>query len=195
MLAEGQLDVLPHLLDLGSAHGREPLGALPEFVAERGGGELPLGALLGDGRGGLKREQRNGLVDSAFADVDQAKKFRNAQAIGLGLQGGQNGGSLVAGGKGAADEPVSDVCLFVTAQQNTVGRVQRATCTTDLLVIGNHRAGHLVVDDERQVRLVVSHAQRRGGDECFDLVLQQGLLKRLASVASLAGVGLDVDSL
>ncbi len=50
----------------------------------------------------------------------------------------------------------------------------------DLLVIRDRRAGRLVVDDEREVGLVVPHSQRRGGDEHLQVVGEQAVLEVVA---------------
>ena len=48
--------------------------------------------------------------------------------------------------------------------------VDRPARPADLLVVRDRRARHLEVDDEREVRLVVAHAERRGGDDALELV-------------------------
>ena len=62
------------------------------------------------------------------------------------------------------------------AQQHADRRVERAAGSADLLVVGDRRARRLEVDHEREVGLVVAHAERRRGDERLDLV---GLQLRL----------------
>ena len=60
--------------------------------------------------------------------------------------------------EGTPDKPVSDVRLFLTAEEYSIGGVQCASRATNLLVVGDDRSRHLVVDDKRQIRLVVPHA-------------------------------------
>ena len=49
---------------------------------------------------------------------------------------------------------------------------RRAAGPADLLVVGDRRAGRLVVDDEGEVGLVEAHAERRGGDDDLELVVR-----------------------
>ncbi len=51
-----------------------------------------------------------------------------------------------------------------------------AAGAADLLVVGDHRPGRLVVHDEGQVALVVAHAERAGGNHRLDLVAEQPVL-------------------
>ena len=74
------------------------------------------------------------------------------------------------------DEEVLDPAVLAAAQQHDVGVLDAAPGAADLLVVGDDRAGRLVVHDERQVGLVVAHPERAGGDDGLDLVAQQPLL-------------------
>jgi hypothetical protein len=74
------------------------------------------------------------------------------------------------------DEEVLDAAVLGAAQQDHLGVLDAAAGAADLLVVGDDRAGRLVVHDELQVRLVVAHPQRAGRDERLDVVAQQPLL-------------------
>ena len=74
------------------------------------------------------------------------------------------------------DEEVLDALVLGAAQQHHVRVLDRAPRAPDLLVVGDDRAGRLVVDDEAEVGLVVAHAQRAGGDHRLEVVGEQPLL-------------------
>ena len=68
--------------------------------------------------------------------------------------------------------------------------VERAARPSDLLVVGDRRSGHLEMDDEREVGLVVAHAERRRRDHALQLVaLQQLFDLEPAFVRIIARVG------
>ena len=65
----------------------------------------------------------------------------------------------------------------------------------DLLVVGDHGAGRLVVHDEAEVGLVVAHPERAGGDDGLEVVAQQPVLDGERSLGrALAAVGLGRDA-
>lgn len=99
------------------------------------------------------------------------------------------------GGKSSADEPVSNTLLLLAAEQNAIGGVEGSSGPTDLLVIGNDRARHLIVDHERQIRLVITHAQSGCGDKRLDLIIQQSLFQFFAALARFPGIGCHVEPL
>ena len=81
-------------------------------------------------------------------------------------------------------------------QHDPVGVLDRATGPADLLVVGDGRAGPLVVDDEAEVGLVEAHPERDRRDERLHLVRDQGVLERLALLGREVGVvGAGVDAL
>ena len=81
------------------------------------------------------------------------------------------------------------------AQEHHLGVLDRAPGTADLLVVGDHAAGRLVVHDEAEVGLVVAHAERARGDDRLEVVAQQPLLDRDAIVGgAVAAVGLGGDA-
>ena len=100
-------------------------------------------------------------------------------------------------GNAVRDEEVLDAAVLGAAQQDDLGVVDAAAGAADLLVVGDHRAGRLVVDDPAEVGLVVAHAERARGDDRLDVVAQQPLLDgdRARSVSDLAGVRLGGDAL
>ena len=68
-----------------------------------------------------------------------------------------------------------------------------AARTADLLVIGHGRAGCANVNDEAQVRLVESHAQRGSRHERLELIVDERLFETLAFLGlRAAGVGGDL---
>ena len=120
-------------------------------------------ALLGDGGGRFQREERDGLVDPAPAEIDPGHQFRNRKTRRRCLQRFEHTADFRPCRESTLDEVVRDVRLFLTAEKHPVSRVEGATGTPDLLVIGHHRARRLVMDHEGDVRLVETHPQRRRG--------------------------------
>jgi hypothetical protein len=53
------------------------------------------------------------------------------------FRGSEESLHLLARGEGAADEPIGDRELFVTAEQHAIGRWQGPAGTTDLLVVSD----------------------------------------------------------
>ena len=93
------------------------------------------------------------------------------------------------------DEEVLDPAVLVAAQEHDLRTVERAAGAAHLLVVRDHRAGRLVVDDEPEVRLVVAHAERAGGHDRLEVVAQQLLLDLDPAFAlDLAAVGLGGDA-
>ncbi len=77
-------------------------------------------------------------------------------------------------------EEGGDVVVLATTEEHAVGEVDRAPGPADLLVIGDRRAGSLVVDDEAEVGLVEAHPERDRRDEGLHLARDQRVLQRLA---------------
>ena len=71
------------------------------------------------------------------------------------------------------DEPVLDARVLVAGEPDGVGAVDRPAGAADLLVQRDRGARHLEVHDEREVGLVVAHAERGGRDDALELVRQQ----------------------
>ena len=71
------------------------------------------------------------------------------------------------------DEPVLDARVFVAGEPDRVGAVDGPAGAADLLVERDRGSGDLEVHDEREVGLVVAHAERRGRDDALELVGQQ----------------------
>jgi len=61
--------VFLHLPLLFAAQVTQPLRSLPESLTQSGSRQLPLRALLSDRRGRFQRQQLNGLLDAASAEV------------------------------------------------------------------------------------------------------------------------------
>ena len=74
------------------------------------------------------------------------------------------------------DEEVLDPAVLAASEQDDVGVLDAAAGAPDLLVVGDDRTRRLVVHDEAQVGLVVSHPERAGGDDRLDLVAEQPVL-------------------
>ncbi len=95
---------------------------------------------------------------------------------------------LAVGGNAVSDEVLGDVVVLATGQDDPVGMLDRAPRTPDLLVVGDGRAGPLVVDDEPEVGLVEAHPERDRGHERLQLVGDEGVLERLALLGREVGV-------
>ena len=83
---------------------------------------------------------------------------------------------VLAGRERGADEPVLDLAVLAPGEGDPERLVDRAPGAADLLVVRDRRARNLEVHDEREVRLVVAHAERRGGDDALELVVLQRAL-------------------
>ena len=66
-----------------------------------------------------------------------------------------------------------NLLIFPSGQQNPDGVGDGATGPAHLLIVGHDGTGRLIVHDEAQIRLVVTHAQRRGRHQGLDPVGQQ----------------------
>ena len=170
-VAEGQTDVLLHLLVFVAPQRREPLGSLPERLAQRCRSQLPLAcpawrsALVTPSESSAMR-----LLDAPLAQVHPSQQLGDGQSVRRFLQRAQDIGRLppASGTRSRMKQSVmSD--LFLAAEQHAVGGVERAAGAAHLLVVGDDRAGRLVVDDEGQVGLVVAHAERGRRDQRLDL--------------------------
>ena len=78
--------VFLHLPLLFAAQVSQPLRSLPESLTQIGSRQLPLCALLGDRRRRFQRQQRDGLLDAASAEVDLSEQFGNRKTRGCCLQ-------------------------------------------------------------------------------------------------------------
>ena len=93
------------------------------------------------------------------------------------------------------DEEVLDAPILGAAQEDDLGAVDRAAGAPDLLVVGDHRAGRLIVDDEAEVGLVVAHPERARRDDRLQLVGEQPVLDGDPALGlDLPGVGLGGDA-
>ena len=72
-----------------------------------------------------------------------------------------------------ADEIIRNLVVLAAAQENSERGIHRATGATDLLVIRDHRAGPLKMNHKTEVGFVETHAERNGGDERLDFVVEQ----------------------
>ena len=70
-----------------------------------------------------------------------------------------------------------NIDIFRARQKDSYSTIDTATRSTNLLIIGNYGSGSLVVDDKREVGLVVSHAQRHCCHKNIDLIIEQLLFK------------------
>ena len=99
-------------------------------------------------------------LQPALADVDHAQQLPGgAPGLPGGAQVLQHRRHPLARRERLLDEEVLDAPVLAAAQQHDVGVLDAAAGAADLLVVGHHRSRRLVVHDERQVRLVVAHAQ------------------------------------
>ena len=113
----------------------------------------------------------------AHTDVHHGHQLtRGAARLAGGLEVGEHGSNPLAVGERLLDEEVLDAAVLAAPQQDDVGVLDASARTADLLVVGDDRARRLVVHDERQVGLVVTHPEGTGGDDGLDLVAQQALL-------------------
>ena len=85
------------------------------------------------------------------------------EPVGLG-EGRQHRVDVIGVGEGGADEVVLDLRVLGAGEQHPVGPVDGPAGPAHLLVVGDGRPGRLEVDDEVDVRVVVAHAEGRGGD-------------------------------
>ena len=93
------------------------------------------------------------------------------------------------------DEEVLDAAVLGAAQQHDLGALDRAAGAADLLVVGDDRAGRLVVHDEAEVGLVVAHPERARGDDALQVVGEQPVLDGDPPLGlDLARVGLGGDA-
>ena len=84
--------------------------------------------------------------------------------------------SLVGLGDARGGEPLPQPLVGLRGQQHHDRGVERTTGAADLLVVVDRRGGRADVEAEREIRLVVAHAQRRRRDDGLDLVgAQRGL--------------------
>ena len=87
-------------------------------------------------------------------------------------------------GNRTMNEVVRDLRVFLPAQQHAVRTVKFSPGTSDLLVVGYYRARCLVVDDERQIRLVEAHSQGGCRNQRLYFIVQKFLLQVIAILAS-----------
>ena len=185
-----QRDVRLHLRALLAAQRRQTFDALPELAAQHGRRQLPPRALPHDRRRRLERQQIERMPDALVADVDARQQPRRRQPAGRLVERGHDGVHLVGGRECRPDEVLADLLLLGAAEQDAVRLVDGASGAPHLLVVVDDRRRRLVVEHEREVRLVEPHPQRRRRDERLDLVAEQRLLELLAPLA-LAAVRFD----
>ena len=104
--------------------------------------------------------------------IDRALNLGNAQPVTL-FECLQNGADPLLLWKSATAKVRVNVVVLGSRHENADGTLDAAPGPSDLLVIGNHRARRLKMNDEADIRLVVSHAERRRSNEGLDLVVQQ----------------------
>ena len=84
------------------------------------------------------------------------------------------------GREGQRAEVSPDVSVLAAGQQDDVGAVHAPARPADLLVVGDGRLRRAEMDDEAEVRLVESHAQRARRHEGLDLDSPAARLRRPA---------------
>src|SRR5690606_33755304 len=84
------------------------------------------------------------------------------------------------GWEGRIDEVVLDISVLPAREGDAVRLGRSPSGSADLLVVGNRRTGHLVMDHELDVRVVVPHAESRGGNSDFQIAIVEILLNPLA---------------
>jgi len=65
-------------------------------------------------------------------------------------------------------------------KENAVGLIKPHALLARLLIIMNHRSRTLEVNHETQVRFIETHSERDSGDQDFQIVVKQPLLKFLS---------------
>ena len=128
------------------------------------------------------------LLNLRLAQVDCTLNLPHLQSFVSSFQRVENAGHLPLGRECRLSKVFVDVIIFLTRQQHAVSNWDGPPGSADLLVVGDHIAWRLVVNDESQIRLVIAHAQGCRRNKAFDAVGEQCLLKVLAFVIALAGV-------
>ena len=189
-----QARIFAHLALFRPPQPRETRRPLPEGVAELHRRDAPFRARPHQRRRRFERQEFDGLADAPDGKVDPAAQFGDGKAVRRAFERLQHLPGFVAGGKRAFDEIVDDPAVLFAAEQNPPGVFDPPAGAPDLLVIGHRRPGRLIVDDEAEVGLVETHAERGRGHERLDAVFDQRPLQRLAPLSRLPRVGSDLQS-
>ena len=98
--------------------------------------------------------------------------------------------------KSVIDEVIDDVVVLFARQKDAVCLVRGPSRSADLLIISDHGTRPLKVNDERQVRLVETHAEGDRRHQGFQFVVEQSVFEGLAlRVIDAAVIGPCIDSL
>src|SRR2546425_336153 len=76
-------------------------------------------------------------------------------------------------GERALDEVILNLIILASAQQDSVGAIDRTAGSSDLLIVSDDRSWPLKMNHERKVGFVESHSQRDGCYQRRDLVVEQ----------------------
>ncbi len=169
-----------------------------QFVAQVDIGRVPLhrgpppqGTVADDRGGAPDREVAQRLVEAALRDVHPAHGLGRGQPIGFG-QHAEDTDDIVGGRQRAGPEGFVDLRVFRARHQYAHRAVAATSGPAHLLVVGDDRARALVVNDEADIRVVVAHAERGGGDQHLQVAAGELLLQPLLGLGSV-GVGLRDD--
>ena len=198
---------------LQRAHEAAPVGAEARHrrllaAAQRGDRRVAVGVVVPGAvglahpaaavaaHGALDVEHLEHRVDAPAPEVDHRGELGRRGAVGAdGVEVLEHAVDVLAARERLLDEEVLDAAVLGAAQQDDVGALDRAAGTADLLVVGDDRAGRLVVHDEAEVGLVVAHAERARGDDALEVVGEQPVLDGDPPLGlDLAGVGLGGDA-
>ena len=172
-----KIDVLFHLRLLVAPQRGQPAGSCPKAVRQIRRGQLPPSVQPGEGSRRLQGQQLDSLLDSGAAHISPSLNLADSQAFRGFFQRIEYRFDLLGCRERRSDEVARDLLVLGAAQQDTVGSVERSACAPDLLILGHHRPGPLVVDNERQVRLVEAHSQCRCSYQRLDFIGEQRLLE------------------
>ena len=179
--------VARHLGLLGSSQGGYLLVALlvirPGLVSSE-----PAAALAHD-RAFHVEDLEQGL-DPTATDVDGGQQVTDPRwPVTRGDRLDDRFGDLTRRERGG-DEEVLDVAVLKAAEQHGLCLAQGPSRAPNLLVVGDDRAGRLIVHDEPEVRLVVAHTERLCGHHRLHVVREQAALDLEALlVGCVAAVG------
>src|ERR1700687_3419387 len=143
------------------------------------GGPPPEGAVSDHWCRALRRQVFQGLLDLSFAQIDHFLELPYRQIVAIG-QGIQDCLYVLRAGKGGGAEIFVDVAILAAGEQHADGGVDGAAGAADLLIVTDDGTWRLVMNDEAQIGLVISHPKGGGGDESLELVAQQHVFEMLA---------------
>ena len=125
--------------------------------------------------GALHLQDLQQTLQLARPHIDLVKQFPLHHGRSPALQHAHDPLGSISRREGRADEVVLDVGVLGASQQDSQRFPQGAPGPPDLLVVGHRRSRRLVVDHEREIGLVESHAQRGCGHHDFHVVGQESL--------------------